>query len=135
MEKRTDIRKGRNVFFDFSAKFVFVTKMKEDVFTDDALKTINQSMLKVCEKYECVITEFTGSESHVGIKIEYDMKTDLVKLVNSLKTVSSRMVRKEHEYIKDKLYHNSLWSKSYLAFSEPSKLKSEVGNFITEYSH
>lgn len=39
--------------------------------------------------------------------------TDLVKFLNSFKSASSRIVKKEYPQIKEKLWKESFWTKSY----------------------
>ena len=49
--------------------------------------------------------------------ISYPPKVELSKLVNSLKGVSSRMLRKEHPDIVQRYWKDVLWSRSYFAAS------------------
>jgi putative transposase len=50
--------------------------------------------------------------------VNYPPKVSVSNLVNSLKGVSSRMIREKHGiYLKKKLWGNALWSPSYFAGS------------------
>tara|TARA_B110000091_G_C13558953_1_gene367690 strand:- start:72 stop:296 length:225 start_codon:yes stop_codon:yes gene_type:complete len=54
----------------------------------------------------------------VHLLIHYPPKVSISTLVNSLKGVSSRMLRqKEYPTIRQKLWGNALWSPSYFAAS------------------
>ncbi|ARU65326.1 IS200/IS605 family transposase [Histophilus somni] len=55
---------------------------------------------------------------HVYLLVEYPPKVAISNLVNSLKGVSSRMIRKKnYPSIRKKLWRNQLWSPSYFAGS------------------
>ncbi len=49
--------------------------------------------------------------------ISYPPKVPISKLVNSLKGVSSRLLRKEFPELQDRFYQGVLWSPSYFAGS------------------
>ena len=71
-----------------------------------------------CLKFECTLEEFDGEGDHVHLMIHYPPKLALSKLVNSLKGVSSRYLRKEFQKELKKYYWKGvLWSPSYFAGS------------------
>ena len=73
---------------------------------------------KICSCFEAELIEFDGEDDHVHLLIHYPPKVSISTLVNSLKGVSSRMIRqKEYPTIKQKLWGNALWSPSYFAGS------------------
>jgi putative transposase len=62
--------------------------------------------------------EFEGEKDHVHLLVNYPPKVAISKLVNSLKGVSSRMIRKKnYPTIQRYLWGNALWSPSYFAGS------------------
>lgn len=72
----------------------------------------------VCVDFEANLIEFDGEHDHVHLLIEYPPKVSISNLVNSLKGVSSRMIRKnEYPTITKKLWGGALWSPSYFAGS------------------
>ena len=60
------------------------------------------------------LIELNGESDHVHCLIEYPPKLSISQIVNSLKGVSSRMLRQKYE-LKPHLEH--LWSSSYFAVS------------------
>ena len=97
---------------------VFVTKYRRNIFSKailDDLKTIFES---VCHDFNAELVEFDGEKDHVHLLINYPPKVSIAKLVNRLKGVSSRMLRKKnHPEIMRNLWGNMLWSPSYFAGS------------------
>lgn len=112
-----EIRSGRHCVFNMHVHLVFVTKYRKDVFTKSMLDSMKRMFKKVCLDFEAELTEFNGEDDHVHLLINYPPKVAVSNLVNSLKGVSSRHLRKEFPEIKSKLWGGSLWSPSYFASS------------------
>jgi putative transposase len=112
-----EIRVGRHCVFNMHVHLVFVTKYRKDVFTKSMLDAMKGMFEKVCLDFEAELTEFNGEDDHVHLLINYPPKVAVSNLVNSLKGVSSRHLRKEFPEIKNKLWCGSLWSPSYFASS------------------
>jgi putative transposase len=48
------------------------------------------------KKWDCELIEFGGESNHIHVLLEAIPSIELSKLVNNLKTVSSRLMRKEY---------------------------------------
>lgn len=67
---------------------------------------------------DCNILEFGGAEDHVHILFETPPQIQLSKLVNTLKTVSSRLIKKQYEqHLKNYYWKSAFWSRSYCIVS------------------
>ena len=52
------------------------------------------------KKWECRLVEFNGEMDHVHLLVEFNPKVQLSKFIANLKTVSSRLIRKDYsEYL------------------------------------
>lgn len=118
MGNPTSIRTGRHVVFNLHAHLVFVTKYRHKVFTKTMLDRMKIIFADTCQKFETTLEEFDGEGDHVHLMIHYPPKLTLSKLVNSLKGVSSRYLRKEFQKeLKKHYWKGVLWSPSYFAGS------------------
>lgn len=100
------------------AHLVFVTKYRRGVFTKEILDDLHDIFAKVCSDFEAELVEFDGADDHVHLLVNYPPKMAVSKLVNSLKGVSSLLIRKKgYPSIQKKLWGNALWSPSYFAGS------------------
>ena len=118
MEKNNDIRHGRHCVFKMHVHLVFVTKYRRGVFTAEIIDDLRGIFSSVCTDFESELVEFDGEQDYVHLLVTYPPKISVSKLANSLKGVSSRMIRKKrYETIKKKLWDNALWSPSYFAGS------------------
>ena len=97
---------------------VFVTKYRREVFTKEILDDLRPLFAGVCTDFESELVAFDGEDDHVHLLVNYPPKVAVSNLVNSLKGVSSRMIRKKNNpSIKKKLWGGALWSPSYFAGS------------------
>jgi putative transposase len=80
----------------------------------DAMKTI---FAEVCRDFEAELVEVDGESDHVHLPITYPPKVSVARLVNSLKGVSSRLLRKDYRDLRRYYWKNALWSPSYFASS------------------
>lgn len=95
---------------------VFVTKYRGNVFTKQILEDLRQIFIDVCSDLEADLIEFEGEGDHVHLLVNYLPKLAISKLVNSLKGVSSRLIRKkQYPSIQRALWGEHLWSPSYFA--------------------
>jgi len=113
-----EFRQGRSVISNLSAHLVFVTKYRRGVFNDDLLNVCKTAMEQVCADFDVRLVEFNGEDDHVHLLVEYPPTVQLSRLVNSLKGVSARMLRKQRsEQIKAYLWGEHFWSPSYFVGS------------------
>ena len=90
-----------------------------DLFRPDLVRTFHPGFSKVpAADFEAELVEFDGEDDHVHLLVNYPPKVSVSNLVNSLKGVSSRMIRKKnYPSIRKKLWGGALWSPSYFAGS------------------
>jgi len=97
---------------------VFMTRHRGPVFTGQHLPLLEEIMRDVCRDFECTLLSFTCNDgSIVTLEVRFPPKVALAKLVNSLKGVSSRLLRREFPGIEDYCQDSGrrLWSGSYYA--------------------
>lgn len=116
MKLSTDLRRGRTCVFLMHVHLVFVTKYRRKVFNKQILEELRIIFKNICSDFEAHLIEFEGETDHVHLLVEYPPKICVSKLVNCLKGVSSRLIRKKgHLSIQNALWGGSLWSPSYFA--------------------
>lgn len=118
MKKNNEIRHGRHCVFLMHVHLVFVTKYRRGVFNKEILNELRPIFSSVCSDFEADLVEFEGEDDHVHLLVNYPPKVTVSKLVNSLKGVSSHLIRKKnYPSIRQKLWGGALWSPSYFAGS------------------
>ena len=112
-----DVRRGRHCVFALHVHLVFVTKYRHDIFDKDAIERLHRIFGEICEDFGATLVEINGEQDHVHSLIEYPPKVSISSLVNSLKGVSSRILRKERPDLVNHYWKDVLWSPSYFASS------------------
>ena len=113
-----EYRHGRSVVSALHVHLVFVTKYRRCIFSERVYEVMRNLFHTVCLKFGTRLVEMNGEGDHVHLLVEYPPHMSVSKLVNSLKGVSSRMIRKEKfPEITKKLWREKLWSPSYFAAS------------------
>lgn len=110
-----------------------MTKYRNPVFTNTHLDRMQQIMGHVCADFEAELVEFNGKTNHVHLLVKFPPKVAVSKLVNSLKGVSSRLLRKEFEDLQFSYWKGvRLWSGSYFAGSVGGAPVSVVRQYIEQ---
>ncbi len=113
------LKSTRHAKYLLHAHLVFTPKYRKKIFTKEHLETMKEVFENVCKKMDCELVEFNGETDHVHLLIEYPPRLALSKIVNSLKGVSSRILRKKYPVFKKEYWGDnvSLWSRSYFVAS------------------
>ena len=117
MDDASDYRRGRSVVYALHVHLVFVTKYRRRVLDEAATATLRTIFARVCEDFGAELRACDGEDDHVHVLVEYPPTVLLPTLVNSLKGVSSRLLRQQRPDIVRRYWKNVLWSPSYFAAS------------------
>jgi putative transposase len=96
---------------------VFVSKYRRNVFDVAGLEALRSIFAKVAHDFGAVLVDMDGEDDHVHLLLEYPPMVSVSSLVNSLKGVSSRLLRKHRPDIAGRYWRGVLWSPSYFAAS------------------
>lgn len=128
MTVASDLRLGRTCVCHLHVHLVFWS-IHPLVFSEDRVEQLRLIFGKVCTDFGGVFREIEGGRGHVRLMVEYPATIALSKLVNSLKGVSSRMLKKRLPDMECFYWEGAFWSPGYFAasFGGPSSDK------VTEY--
>lgn len=130
-EPNPDIRRGRSTVWNLHVHLVFVTKYRRGALTAPILETCKEAMEQVCADFGAQLVEFGGEDDHVHLLVHYPPTVQVSKLVNSLKGVSSRLIRRDHwDHVSKFLWKDALWSPSYFAASAGGAPLSVVREYV-----
>ncbi len=133
MKKPKDfIARGRSVS-DLKAHLVLTTKYRRQVLTSEMLNRLHEVLEALLEQWECRVVEFNGEADHIHLLFQYHPGIELSKLVNNIKTVSSRKLRQEFSEQVDRFYHKDvLWNGSYFIASCGGVTISKLKEYIEQ---
>ena len=100
--------------YDLKYHLVLVTKYRKKCITKDMLKRLEEIVRDICKKWDVEVLEFSGEADHIHLLISAHPSMELSKFINNLKTVSSRMIRKEFKEHLAKFYWKPyFWTRAY----------------------
>ena len=116
---KTNYNKGYRSVYKLTAHVVFVTKYRKKAINKQILKRLEEIFWQTLEKWDCSLVQFNGEEDHVHLLIDYKPDVQISKLIANLKTVSSRLIRKEFPYLSPKYFYNKpyFWTGAYFIAS------------------
>ncbi len=110
--------KGYRCVYSLNIHLVLVTKYRRKVINQSILNRLHEIFANTCSKWNAKLTDFNGESDHVHLVIDFPPDVEISKLVNNLKTVSSRLIRKEFAEIINKVYTKPVfWTGAYFVAS------------------
>lgn len=113
------LNKLRHCTYLIHFHLVVVTKYRRKCITKPMLERLKQIFGDTLAKWECELVEFNGEPDYLHILMSVNPKAQPSKLVNNLKTVSSRLIRKEFAEHVNQVYRGKpvFWSRTYCLLS------------------
>lgn len=101
-----------------TAHLVLVTKYRKKVMNESVLSRLIEIVHVTCLKWNCEVIEVNGESDHIHLLFNFYPQMQLSKFINNLKTVTSRLIRKEFGEQVNSYYRNTaFWSESYFIAS------------------
>ena len=117
LKAKNELRSGRSCVYLLHVPLVFVTKYRKPIFNSAYLHEVERIFKDVCVDFDAELKECNGERDRVHLLVNYPPKMAISKLVNSLKGVSSRLLKKCYPEIEAYYWNGALWSPSYFAGS------------------
>ena len=112
-----DIKELRTLYNStYSANYhlVLVTKHRRKCISPEMLVRLKEISTRIISTWEGELLEFNGESDHVHLLLSIPPKVAPSALVNNLKTVTARLIRKEFAGALAKVYDKPVfWSRSY----------------------
>ena len=110
-----ELKRNSNAVYLLNYHLILITKYRKKVFTnDEIIERTKEIMRNMASDFDVDIINQECGEDHIHLILSTKPTVELTKLVNLLKSTSSRYLRKEFEpEISEQLYGDSFWSDSY----------------------
>ena len=99
--------------FSMYYHLVLVTKYRRKVINDTISKRLREIFDYIAVNYNISVVEWNDNQDHVHILFKAQPNSELSKFINAYKSASSRLIKKEYPDIKDKLWKEYFWSRSF----------------------
>jgi putative transposase len=92
---------------------VLVTKYRRKVIDDNISNRLKEIFEKIQGNYNITLQEWNHGKDHIHILFKAHPNSELSKFINAYKSASSRLIKKEFPEIKQQLWKEYFWSRSY----------------------
>ena len=132
MNKSEEYNKNRHAVYKLQYHLVVVTKYRHSVIEEqlkDRLIDISYDIIE--NRWKSEIIEINTDKDHIHIMFETSPQTQLSKLINNYKTVTSRLIRKEfEEQLKPYYWKPYFWSDTYFISSVSETSEAMIKRYI-----
>lgn len=90
-----------------------VTKYRRQVIDDEISEFARDTFERISESYHITLVEWNHDKDHVHIIFKAHPKTELTKFINAYKSASSRLIKRDFPRVKQFLWKEMFWSKSF----------------------
>ena len=112
--KNTLTKSHFHAVYKLNYHLVLVTKYRHQCINKDMLARLREIFEDQCANWSIELLEFNGESDHVHLLLNTHPAMDLSKLINSMKTVSSRLIRKEFAaHLKKYYWEPVFWTRAY----------------------
>jgi len=106
--------KNKHAVYALHYHLIICVKYRQKAFTTEKIiNRLKQLTEEISVKFDVHITNQETDIDHVHILLKCKPQTELIKFINSLKGVTSRILRKEFPGLKKVLWGKHFWSPSY----------------------
>lgn len=92
---------------------IFIVKYRRKVINDTISNRLKEIFEYISPNYNIALQEWNHDTDHIHILFKGQPNSELSKFINSYKSASSRLIKKEYPKTKDKLWKGAFWSKSF----------------------
>jgi len=107
--------KNSHAVYSLQYHLIVVVKYRQKAFTNEKIiDRTKQLTREIADDFDCKIINQETNIDHIHILFKAKPQTEITKFINSLKGVTSRLLRKEFAtQLKHILWGESFWSDSY----------------------
>lgn len=103
--------------FSLNYHLVMVVKYRRKVINDTISNRLKEMFEYIGKTYHITLMEWNHDIDHVHVLFKACPNTEISKFMNAYKSASSRLIKIEFPEIKEKLWKEAFWSKSYCLIS------------------
>ncbi len=131
MNLKTD--RNCHSLYNLQYHLILVTKYRKKCINEAVFSILKDQIAKVLKMNGACLEEINYEPDHVHILLSAPPQACLAKLINSIKTTTSRRIRKEMpDYIKVFYWKPLFWSRSYMILSSGGAPIEVIKQYIQE---
>ena len=99
--------------FSLNYHLILVIKYRRKVISKEIKNRLIEIFEYICVNYNISSIEINSDLDHLHILFKAHPNSELSKFINAYKSATSRLIKKEFPEVKEQLWADSFWSKSF----------------------
>ena len=99
--------------FNLHYHLIMVIKYRREVIDDLVSARLKEIFVYIAPKYNIRVEEWNHGKDHIHVLFTAQPNSELSKFINAYKSASSRLIKKEFPSIRNSLWEEMFWSKSF----------------------
>ena len=104
---------NNHAIFNLNYHLIMVIKYRRKVINDEISNRLKEMFSRIGVSYQINVLEWNYDVDHVHVLFKATPSTNISKFLNAYKSASSRYIKLEFPSIKEKLWKEYFWSRSY----------------------
>ena len=109
---------------------VLVVKYRRQVFDDTMSDFARDIFLRIAKLHNITLEQWNHDKDHVHIMFRAHPNTEISKFINSYKSASSRLIKKNFPAVRQKLWKEMFWSRSFCLLTTGSAPIEAIRKYI-----
>ncbi len=108
-----NLESNNHSVFSMHYHLILVVKYRRRVIDDAISHRLRDMFEYIGAPYKITVESWNHDVDHVHVMFRAEPKSELSKFLNAYKSASSRLIKKEFPYIRQALWKEMFWSKSF----------------------
>jgi len=108
-----DLDSNNHSVFLLHYHLILVVKYRRKVINDERSNRLKEIFESIQPNYNITLQEWNHDKDHVHVLMKAHPNSSISKFLNAYKSASSRLIKKEFPPIREQLWKEYFWSRSY----------------------
>mgnify|MGYP002396810910 CR=1 FL=1 len=114
MTRTSQLVRNSHCVYNLKYHLVLVTKYRRKCLNIQMINKLQAICTNVCSQWPSALLEFGAEHDHMHLLLDLNPNVTPSKFINNLKTITSRLLRRDFEqHLKKYYWKNVLWTRSY----------------------
>ena len=121
--------------FSLHYHLVLAVKYRRKVIDDRISDKLRRMFSSIGQTYKVSVEEWNHDKDHVHVMFRAEPKSELSRFINAYKSASSRIIKKEFPQIKEYLWKEMFWSRSFCLLTTGGASIDTIREYIQSQGH
>ena len=120
------LKRTSHAVYDTKYHLVWAPKYRKWILRGDIKERAKSIFEEIARNHEFAIDTLEMGEEHVHIFLSFPPRYSIARVVGMLKSISAKVIFKEHPEVKEELWGGEFWEDGYFARTVGDKVTAEV---------